>query len=74
MKKKKLKEDIENNDDLYFEEDIDNFIIKVDEDKDNDDELNEKEENVNQSFWKRINKKPKNRTKNKEKKTIKKTV
>ena len=49
LKKKKLKEDIENNDDLYFEENIDNFIIKVDEDK-NDDELNEKEENVNPSF------------------------
>ena len=48
MKKKKLKEDIENNDDLYFEEDIDNFIIKVDEDE--DDELNEKKENVNPSF------------------------
>ena len=32
LKKKKLKEDIENNDDLYFE-DIDNFVIKVDEDK-----------------------------------------
>ena len=52
MKKKKLKEDIENNDDLYFEEDIDNFVIKVDEDKseDEDNELNEKEENVNQKF------------------------
>ena len=72
MKKKKLKEDIENNDDLYFEEDIDNFIIKVDEDKseDEDDVLNEKEENVNPSFWKRINKKPTNSTKQKRKQLL----